>query len=274
MPELPDVETMRRYLASTSLHQTIEAVQVEGAGILLDHGTSAQELQAGLEGRTFASTRRHGKHLFVALDGAGHAAGFLELHFGMTGGLTYVEEPEEAPPYARVLFCFANGHRLAYHAMRKLGEVALIDDVERFVERRDLGPDALDPAFDLAAFKEAVAGRRVMVKAVLMDQRTMAGIGNVYVDEIAFQAGVHPRTSISQLDEETLARLYHAMKDVLRMAVACQAQPEQFPDSFLGPHRHEGGRCPRCGIALERVKVASRTAYFCPHCQGESDASS
>ncbi|MGM0399733.1 MAG: DNA-formamidopyrimidine glycosylase [Chloroflexota bacterium] len=266
MPELPDVEALRQYLQATSLHQEIGDVEVRSDQVL--EGTSGEVLKETLVGRSFASTRRHGKYLLVALDEDGDK--FLLLHFGMTGGLAYFKDMAEEPEYDRVLFRFANGYHLAYQSMRKLGEVRLIDDVEVFVEKKGLGPDALDPAFDLAAFKEAVEGRRAMTKSVLMDQRTMAGIGNVYSDEIMFQAGVHPRTKINKLDEETLETLFDTMKEVLQKAVECQADADQFPESFIIPHRQEGGECPRCGTELERVQVASRHAYYCPRCQKEA----
>ena len=270
MPELPDVETMRRYLQATSLHQRIAEVELHGAGVLLEE--EAQELKEELVGRSFASTQRHGKHMFVALaEETGETGDHLVLHFGMTGGLKYFKDIEEEPEYDRLLFYFDNGYHLAYQSMRKLGEVDVIDDVEAFIAEKELGPDALDPDFDLAAFKEVVTGRRAMAKSLLMDQQTIAGIGNVYSDEILFQAGIHPRARISQLDPEALPGLFHIMKDVLQAAIEVQAQPERLPDSFIIPHRHEGGKCPCCGADLERVKVSSRSAYYCPNRQQRGD---
>lgn len=269
MPELPDVETMRRYLETTALHQAIEDVEVHAAGLIPSDEApqrKATRMEETLEGHSFTSTRRHGKYLFVALDDADEC-GFMVLHFGMTGGVTYFEAMDQEPEYDRVLFHFANGHHLAYHAMRKLGRVEVIDDVEGFIEQKGLGPDVLDAEFSLAAFEAIVDGRRAMVKAILMDQGTMAGIGNVYSDEILFQAGIHPRTKINALDGEALEELFHEMKDVLQEAISCEARPEEFPRDFLGPHRHPGGSCPICGAELERVKVSSRTAYYCPNRQ-------
>jgi formamidopyrimidine-DNA glycosylase len=269
MPELPDVETMRRYLESTSLHQEIAGVELHAAGVVpseeVVEQTGVKELKDTLTGRSFASTRRHGKWLFVALDKDSDA--FLVLHFGMTGGLKYFRDMEQEPEYDRVLFRFTNGYQLAYLSMRKLGEVAVIDDVEQFIDEKGLGPDALDPGFDLVAFRDAVDVRRAMVKSILMDQDTIAGIGNVYSDEILFHAGIHPRTTINHLGEETLEELFHTMKDVLKKAIEYQAEPERFPESFITRHRHDGGTCPICGSELESVKVSSRTAYYCPNRQ-------
>jgi len=269
MPELPDVETMRQYLQATSLHQKITDIEVHDADVVpvedASQEAALQELKEELVGCSFDSTRRHGKWMFVALDDDRDS--FLVLHFGMTGGLKYFKNMEEEPEYDRVLFRFDSGYQLAYLSQRKLGEVEVIDDLEQFIAERGLGPDALDPDFDLAAFKETVEGRRAMVKSILMDQDTIAGIGNVYSDEILFEAGIYPRTKINKLDEETLEELFHTMKDVLQQAIEYQAEPEQFPESFVGPHRHKGGKCPICGAELERVQVGSRHAYYCPNRQ-------
>ncbi len=270
MPELPDVEAMRQYLQATSLHQQIEGVELHAAEVLLED--EARELKKELVGRSFASTRRHGKYLFVALDGEeDKAEAHLVLHFGMTGGLKYFQELEDEPEYDRLLLHFAHGYHLAYQAMRKLGEIQVIDDIDAFIDRRELGPDALDSDFDLAAFQETADGRRAMAKSFLMDQHTIAGIGNVYSDEILFQTGVHPRTKINSLDPESLEDIFHTMKKVLQEAIEVQAQPDQLPESFIIPHRHEDGRCPRCGTDLERVKVSSRSAYFCPNRQQKKE---
>lgn len=261
MPELPDVEVMKRYLDATALHQKIETVEVHNTEMLQD--VSAETLGSRLEGRTLDSTRRHGKWLFAATD----EDPWLVLHFGMTGGLQYFKNLEKEPEYDRMLLCFANGYHLAYVAQRMLGVVSIIGDVGGFIEKQGLGPDALDSAFDLAAFKTTLGDRRGMVKSTLMNQEIVAGIGNVYADEMLFQAGIHPRTQFNQLDAEALERLYQEMKAVLQTAIEHQAKPDQFPDDFITPHRHADGQCPHCGAKLERVKVSGRSAYLCPNRQ-------
>jgi formamidopyrimidine-DNA glycosylase len=263
LPELPDVEVFKQYIDATSLHQKVKDVEIRSRQIL--EGTSAQKLKAELGGRAFESTQRHGKHLFVQLDD-GH---WLMLHFGMTGDLKYFKDMEKDTPHDRLLFSFSNGYHLAYDSQRKLGEVERIEDIEQFVEERELGPDALDPDLDFAAFKQALAGRRAMAKSALMNQQIIAGIGNVYSDEILFQAGVHPRTKTNQLDEETLAEIFNVMKRVLCTGKDYQTDPDQFPESYIIPHPHGDGKCPRCGGELKRVKVSGRSAYYCPNCQGE-----
>ncbi|MGD1995250.1 MAG: DNA-formamidopyrimidine glycosylase family protein [Anaerolineae bacterium] len=261
MPELPDVEVLRRYLDATSLRQEIETVEVRSCQVL--EGISAAELAAGLEARSFESTRRHGKYLLAALD----SGRWLMLHFGMTGGLKYFSDMGEDPTYDRLLITFSDGYHLAYEAQRKLGKIRLIEDVKSFIEEKGLGPDALASDFDLAAFRRALAERRGMTKSTLMNQHIVAGIGNIYADEILFQVDIHPRAKINQLDDEVLGELFEAMREVLRTAVDCQADPNRFPDSYIIPHRRNDGECPKCGGDLGRVKVCGRSAYHCPNCQ-------
>lgn len=263
MPELPDVEVMRRYLESTALHKKIEDLEIR-AEILVagEDSNKVEDLKAQTMGHSFESTRRHGKWLFAMLDEEGEKS--FVFHFGMTGGLKYFKNLEDEPDYTRALFHFDNGYQLAYISQRKLGELKVIDSIERFIKEKDLGPDALDQDFDLEAFKKATEGRHAMVKTTLMDQETMAGIGNVYSDEILFQAGIYPRKKIDELDEGEIETLYQAMKGVLETAIEHQADPERFPEDYITPHRHEDGHCPKCGAALEKVQVGSRHAYYCP----------
>jgi len=265
MPELPDVELLRRYLDGQALRQRIERVHVGDARILAD--LSAPQFAAKLEGRAFEASRRHGKHLLVRLTGDG----WLTLHFGMTGDLAYFENVADDPPYDRVRFDFAKGGHLAYLNRRMLGRVGLADDAEAFIVAEQLGPDALDPAFDIASFESALDGRRRDVKALLMDQSLMAGIGNLYADEILFQARLHPRARTDRLDRAQRRRLFEQIKEVLETAIACGAGAEQLlerlPDGYLLPERQAGGHCPRCGTALATLKSGGRTSYFCPRCQ-------
>jgi formamidopyrimidine-DNA glycosylase len=265
MPELPDVELYKRYLDEHALRQTVERVAVNDARILDD--LSAKAFATRLSGNRFESSRRHGKHLLVRL----HKAGWLTLHFGMTGNLVCFENEADDPPYDRVRFDFRGGRHLAYVNRRMLGRVGLADDADAFIQAEDLGPDALDPAFDLAAFTRAIEGRRRDVKSVLMDQALMAGIGNIYADEILFQARLHPKTAVTSLSEPQRAELFAQIKAVLETAIACGAGAEQFldrlPNDYLLPHRDKGGKCPRCGAAIATLKSGGRTSYFCPRCQ-------
>jgi formamidopyrimidine-DNA glycosylase len=259
MPELPEVETFKRYLDSTSLHQRITGVEVRDAYVL--KRASARELGRRLKGRRFENTQRHGKHLFVR---AGNEL-WLRLHFGMTGSLEYLKRDEEVPKTARVLFNFANNRRLAFDDQRKFGEIELIEDVDEFLQRRGLGPDALKISF--SQFKAIVGKHRGALKAILLNQQLIAGIGNLYADEILFRARMHQATEAAKLGDKNLARLFRATRHVLEKAIALKTDFNRLPKSWLLQHRGKRGRCPRCGRALKSATVGGRTTWFCAHCQ-------
>lgn len=259
MPELPDVETFKRYLDATSLHQRIADVDVRSAYVL--KGISARELARRLKGRGFESSRRYGKHLFVRMD----SDVWLRLHFGMTGSLRYFKGEEKAPPHTRVLFAFEKDYSLAFDDQRKFGEVGLIEDVDAFLKKRALGPDALD--VELKEFQGLFAKHRGAVKSILLNQRLIAGIGNIYADEILFRAHMHPATEISALNDKAIAKLFRAMRYILEKAIESKADVDRTPKSWLLPHRGNGGRCPRCGRNLRSAQIGGRTAWFCARCQ-------
>lgn len=184
----------------------------------------------------------------------------------MTGDLKYYQIPEKQSEYDLVSFDFKNGYHLAYIMTRKLGEVRLIDDVESFIKRKDLGPDVW--GLDYEDFRQALEGRSGMIKSTLMNQSILAGIGNVYSDEILFQAGVYPRKPVNELDEDILEEVYRCMNAVLETSVEHKAVPDRFPDTYLTPLRgEEGAQCPRCSGSIERIEVSGRSGYYCPNCQ-------
>ena len=269
MPELPEVETFKRYIDATSLHQCITGVDVCNAYVLKD--ISARELGRELKGRRFESSYRHGKHLFVRADGDV----WLRLHFGMTGSLRYFKDEEKTPrpasaqaspgKHARVVFVFEKDRRLAFGDQRMFGEIGLVKDVDEFLKKRGLGPDALD--VDLAEFKNIFAKHRGPVKSILLNQKLIAGIGNIYADEILFRVRIHPATQISALDEKAVAKLFRATRYILQKAIDAKADIDHMPKSWLLPRRGRRGKCPRCGRELKSSTIGGRTAWFCAHCQ-------
>ena len=259
MPELPEVETFKRYLDRTSLRQRITNVEVRDAYVL--KCTSARELTRRLKGRRFENSHRHGKHLFVRV---GREL-WLRLHFGMTGDLQYLKRDQEPPKTARVLFRFTNNRRLAFDDQRKFGEIELIENVDGFLRTRGIGPDALH--LDLSEYKRIFRKHRGAVKAILLNQQLIAGIGNLYADEILFRARIHPATGATRLGDEDLGRLFRATRYVLGKAIALKTDFNRLPKSWLLTHRGKNGRCPRCGRALKSATIGGRTSWFCTHCQ-------
>jgi formamidopyrimidine-DNA glycosylase len=265
MPELPEVETFKRYLDRTSLHQLITNVDVRDAYVL--KRVSARQLARRLKGSRFKNSHRHGKHLFVR---AGDEL-WLRLHFGMTGSLQYLDGDEVAPKTARVIFRFADNYRLAFDDQRKFGEIELIKDIDEFLQTRGLGPDAL--GITLSQFKGIVGKHRGAVKAILLNQQLIAGIGNLYADEILFRAGIHPAIDAARLSDRDLARLFRAMRYVLEKAIALKTDFNRLPKSWLLTHRGKGGKCPLCGRRLKSATIGGRTAWFCPLCQKRNSRS-
>jgi formamidopyrimidine-DNA glycosylase len=265
MPELPDVEGFKRVLVKNALRKTIERVVVSDARILgkLSDRTFASRLQ----GAKLIAARRHGKHLLANID----RGGWLTLHFGMTGGLQFVGSREEEPPFTRLRLDLTDDGCLAYTNKRMIGRVGLVEDAADFIADEKLGPDALDQRLNFTAFKTAVLGVKRDVKSVLMDQAIIAGIGNIYSDEILFQARINPAGRMDKLSPSQLKGLYLEIRKVLETAIAHGAGSEQFtermPKGSLLPERKKGGHCPRCQSLLKIFKVGGRTAYCCPRCQ-------
>lgn len=183
MPELP-VEGFKRVLAKGALHKAIDRVAVNDARIL--GKLPARTFISRLQGAELVEAQRHGKHLMAKLD----RGGWLTLHFGMTGALQFVRQADAEPPFTRVRLDFAADGSLAYTNKRMIGRVGLVEDAADFIAAEKLGADALDRRFDLDAFKAAVLGSKRDVKSVLMDQQLMAGIGNIYSDEVLRRASL------------------------------------------------------------------------------------
>ena len=259
MPELPDVETYKRYLGARALRQRIRRVEVRSPRQL--SGISSPKFRRALIGARFSATERHGKHLFVRL----RPDLWLMLHFGMTGSLSYYRNGRGPPRFTRLLIDFPQDAHLAYVDPRRFGRIALADSPGRFAEAHRLGPDAL--ALDLAGFRKRIAGKRGAIKSLLMDQRAIAGIGNIYADEILFQARIHPLRSAGKLDRRQIGRLFRELRKVLRKAISAGADAARMPRSFLLPRRERNSRCPRCNAHIRPITVGGRTTYYCPRCQ-------
>jgi len=264
MPELPDVETFRA-VAQRVAGRTVRRVAVRDRGILA--GVSPATLRHRLEGRRLGRARRHGKHLLIEAKGVGT----LAMHFGMNGALCLVHHGENDPRFTRLQLEFAGGDRLDYVNPRRIGRVQLAKSADDFIAAAGLGPDALDRRFDRAAFERLVCGERRAIKTLLMDQACIAGIGNLYADEILFQARIYPAATAGALDRAQVRRLFTMLKRVLRIASARRAGAEggwaRLPKTYLLHEGHKGGSCPRCGGALSSMRIGGRTTYYCPRCQ-------
>jgi len=195
MPELPDVEVFKRYFENTSLYQEIAGLDIIESRMLKQ--ISEKALKTQLEAKQFTGAMRHGKFMFANSDD-----GALVLHFGMTGYLKYYRDDREAPSHTRLLVRFNGNAKLAVSDQRKLGRISFTDDIQRYVEQQHLGPDAFSDDFNVDSFKQAINSSGGSIKSALMNQERIAGIGNIYSDEILFQARLKPGTSTRNLDDK------------------------------------------------------------------------
>ncbi len=257
MPELPDVEIFRRYASEHALGKSIINIEYRDDSLL---DSSKQAISKGLLKSRFSDTRRRGKYLFLSA-----GSSWLLLHFGMTGSLAYFDLEEGAPDYTRVAFHFDNGRGLAVISKRKLGRIEIQDDLEKLVGEHEIGVDALE--MSSSDFRTMLENSRRGIKSALMDQKSIAGIGNIYSDEILYQEGIHPEIRAGELEDAAVDSLYQTMHRVLKKAIQNDAKPDRMPQSFLLPNRNEGARCPRCSGKIRRITVNGRGTYICPECQ-------
>lgn len=278
MPELPEVETIRRTLAPRLTGRVVREVQVATPAVWRRGDPAA------LPGCRVLGVGRRGKHLLIPLErpdagGAGGGAGLvLHVHLGMTGRLLFVPRGGPLPEchlHARLAF---DGGELCYQDTRRFGylEVLPPEALEGDPGLR-LGPEPLDPPVTARRLREVLAGRRAPVKAVLLDQRVLAGVGNIYADEALHRAGVNPLRPAGELGEGEVAAVAEALREVLEEAIAARGTTfsdyrdgEGRPGGFgprLRVYGREGEPCPRCGHPVTRGRLGGRSTYFCPCCQ-------
>ncbi len=262
MPELPETETIVR-----DIRPFLEGKRIAGVEIprpQLAEGVSPEVL----EGKTIRRIRRRGKFIVLELsDGSG-----LLFHLRLTGKL-YLNS---APSPSLILTLRAeDGTSLSLYDPRRMARAWWHPAPDEFLSF--LGPEPLDESFTPDDLGRILAGKKSPVKAVLLDQRSLAGLGNIYSDEALFLAGIHPRRPSSSLSQEEIQRLYHAIREVLEKGIERRGTTfSSYRDAFgrkgenqfsLNVFRRTGKPCPRCGTPIERIKVAGRSSHFCPRCQ-------
>lgn len=256
MPELPDVEHMRRVWSRHGPGRVVERVVTLDPAIV--RNAAPDELDAALHGQRLEEPQRIGKWLIAVTTGPS-----LLLHFGMTGDLTWAATSDARHRHDRVVVELDRGE-LRYRNMRKFGGVWLARDGQELrAATGPLGPDAL--SVETTSFLELLGRRRGKVKAALMDQSLISGVGNLVADEILWHAGIHPARRIEELGPGERARLFSTMQRVLTRWVEGYGS---LPRGWLIHARGRTDRgCPRCGTPLSRTVVGGRTTYFCPRCQ-------
>ena len=251
MPELPEVERARALIESLALGRRIASVDDTDTWVCRPHAPG--EIAAALTGATLVGAHRRGKSMWVDLqDGPP-----LGIHLGMTGSIV-VDANGAAMPSDRFTLGFEDGGSLRLRDRRRLGRVVLDPDLSR------LGPDAAEVS--RAEFRERVGRGTAPLKARLMDQAVIAGVGNLLADETLWRAGLSPRREAGSLSDEELDALRRALRAATRRAIRLGG----VHTGELMPHRERGGTCPRCGATLERATIGGRTTWWCPREQPEA----
>jgi formamidopyrimidine-DNA glycosylase len=259
VPELPDVESYRRFFSHHAVGRVVRRTIVPDPTIL--RNTTPSALNRALRGRRLDEPERIGKWLICWTDGPA-----LLLHFGMTGHLVWSGDEPKRHRHDRVILELEGGDELRYRNMRKLGGTWLAHDREEVATvLGPLGPDAL--SIRRSEFLERLAARRSGVKAALMDQTFVAGVGNLVADEVLWQARLHPKRPIESLQEQERNELYRKMHAVLKESVERYDYVRRKRSWLSHVRGMPGALCPRCGTPLERTVAAGRTTYFCPACQ-------
>ena len=257
MPELPDVEGFKRYFARHAKGRRVREVAVPTASIV--RNSTPQGVGAAIAGRRFEAPSRHGKWMLAPAEGPA-----LAVHFGMTGLFVWSKDDSGRHRHDRAIFVFDDGE-LRYRNMRMLGGVWLLpegDDLRSVAG--ELGPDAA--TIDRGTSDELLERCRGGIKALLMNQRRIAGIGNELSDEVLWRARLHPARPCAGLEAGERGRLHRE----LRKVIATSNRHGRIPTGgrwLKSQRREREPTCPRCGTALERGRIAGRTSYWCPRCQ-------
>jgi formamidopyrimidine-DNA glycosylase len=267
LPELPEVETIKNELSPHIIGRQFTGVTVCDAKLVRQ--PSVEDFRKNLMGKKITGLERRGKYLIFHLsDGM-----VLIIHLKMSGALLLNQE--QADRHTRVIFHLDNGSQLIFTDRRRLGAIWLIENELAITGK--LGPEPLTPEFTAETLAERLQKRKAPIKAVLLDQVFIAGIGNMYADEALFAARMHPLRKANSLSPQEIESLHEAIVDVLHSAIdskGASVDTYKRPDGELGSAHsnfsvaHRGGKlCPICGTPIQRLAIRNRGSYFCPKCQ-------
>ena len=284
MPELPEVETVRAQLEPVLTGRRFERVEIRDPRLVRPYEPA--EVAAELEGERVAAVERRGKYLIFRFE----SGRVLLIHLRMTGnlrhgrGLPEVTQDLLDDPHRRAVVRLDDGSDVAYRDVRRFGTWLLLEpgELEPYLAAK-VGDEPLDVLFTAARLGERLARRRAPVKAALLDQRTLAGMGNIYVDEALWRARINPLRPAESLDRNELRRLHRGIRGALEHGIARQGSTLRnyaLPDGASGSMQHElrvygrgGEPCDRCGTPIVKTRVAGRGTWFCPTCQPEEPES-
>lgn len=273
MPELPEVETVARGLRSVLPGRRILGVRLGKTDFIDDPAAIERELP----GCWIAAVRRFGKFLLLDLEhSTGSGAQFsLQVHLGMTGQIVTCPPEARIVPHTHLFFALDDGRELRYTDIRRFGRIRILANGARESALGEFGLDPLEASEE--EFRTSIHSRRARIKALLLDQHVLRGIGNIYADESLWRAWIHPKRLGEKLKDQELGRLFRTIQRVLREAIRLRGSSVSDyvdsngePGEFQLRHRvymREGKKCFRCSAVIRRVIVAGRSSYFCPRCQ-------
>ena len=274
MPELPEVETVRRRLEPALVGRSFERVEIHDPRLTRPFDPAG--VAAELEGERVVALDRRGKYLVVRFE----SGRVLLIHLRMTGTLRH-DGDRESPsdgPHVRAVVRLDDGSDVTYRDVRRFGTWLVMGagELDPYFERR-LGREPLGAAFTGRRLAHVLHGRRAPVKAVILDQRRLAGVGNIYADEALWRAGIHPQRPGGELTEDEARALHRGIRAALRAGIARQGatlRDYRTPDGGSGSMQHEfkvygreGEPCDRCGTPIEKIRAAGRGTWYCPACQ-------
>jgi formamidopyrimidine-DNA glycosylase len=270
VPELPEVETVRSVLEPILVGRRLDEVEIRDERLTRPFDPAA--VAAELEGERVAAVGRRGKYLVVRFE-SGRA---LIVHLRMTGNFRSLAADE--PPHLRAVLTLDDGTRVGYRDVRRFGTWLVVEpeQIDDYLGTR-LGAEPLERGFGPTALGARLANRRAPIKAAILDQRTVAGLGNIYADEALWRAQVHPLRPAQELERDEVRRLHRAVRRALELGIARQgatlrdyAQPDGRRGSMQLEFRvygRGGEPCTRCGTPIEKTRVGGRGTWYCPSCQ-------
>jgi formamidopyrimidine-DNA glycosylase len=270
MPELPEVETVVRGLRAPLIGRTIESVWYDWAKVI--RTPSPEQFTARIVGQTFRAINRRAKYILCELD-----HDILAIHLKMTGRLYVAKAPDDTDRWVHLRLGLNNGESLCFSDARRFGRTYLISEIMEIAP--NLGPEPLTDDFTVNVLRGRLDGRHRQIKALLLDQSFIAGVGNIYADESLHRAGIHPLRTADTLSDAEIARLYETIRYSLNLGIDHEGasvnwyrKPDgergESQDYFLAYGR-ENQPCQTCGGAIVKIRVAQRGTHFCPNCQPE-----
>jgi formamidopyrimidine-DNA glycosylase len=272
MPELPEVETVRSMLEPILTDRRLERVEIRDERLTRPFDPAA--VAAELEGERVVAVERRGKYLVVKFE----SGRTLLVHLRMTGNFRRLEDAADEGGHVRAVITLDDGTRLVYRDVRRFGTWLVVesDQFSEYLGTR-VGAEPLGRGFGPAALAGRLTGRRAPIKAAILDQRTVAGMGNIYADEALWRARIHPLRPAGELDVDEVRRLHRSVRRALEIGIARQGatlRNYSQPDGRRGSMQLEfkvygrgGEPCPRCGTPIEKTRVGGRGTWYCPNCQ-------